>query len=229
MRRDDDVRDLGLTFGSATLGIGIGLIVLSAGFWVSAMTLPSNTVVASRATAAATLAPASGATARAASSAAATATPQSSPTPRPSPTPVPTLGVTAYQDQNLRLAALTMPAGYTFTSPIAGRVAIVLYQLVDGAPRSGIDDPDLPQFPYIFVRSSDRELKIRPGALDKDVKLLVKDGDLVGTGQALFTTLTDGPSSWKTFYDANVRAQVIASAVALPSGNEVDPVPVFRR
>ena len=46
MRRDDDVRDLGLTFGSATLGIGIGLIVLSAGFWVSAMTLPSNTVVA---------------------------------------------------------------------------------------------------------------------------------------------------------------------------------------
>src|SRR5207249_3818654 len=82
--------------------------------------------------------------------AATSATPQPSPTPRPSPTPVPTLGVTAYQDQNLRLAALTMPAGYTFTSPIAGRVAIVLYQLVDGAPRSGIDDPDLPQFPYIF-------------------------------------------------------------------------------
>src|SRR5256886_17667430 len=122
MQRGDDVRDLGLTFGSATLGIGIGLIILSAGFWVSAMTLPSNTVVASRATAAATLAPGSGATARAASSAAATATPQSSPTPRPSPTPAPTLGVTAYEGQGLRLAALTMPAGYTLTSPIAGRV-----------------------------------------------------------------------------------------------------------
>ena len=137
--------------------------------------------------------------------------------------------MTAYEGQGLRLAALTMPAGYTLTSPIAGRVTIVFYQLIDGAPRSGIDDPDLPSFPYIFVRSSDRELKIRPGAIDKDVKLLVKDGDIVGAGQALFTTLSDGPSSWKTFYDANVRAQVVASAVALPSGNEVDPVPVFRR
>jgi hypothetical protein len=229
VHQDDDVRDLGLTLGSATLGIGIGLVILSAGFWVSAMTLPSNTVVASRATAAATLAPTSAASARPTTSAGPAATPQPSPTRTPSPTPAPTLGVSAFQGQNLRLAALTMPAGYTFTSPVAGKVTVALYQFIDGSVRTGTAVDDLPTFPYIFVTASDREVKIRPGALDKDVKLLVKDGDIVGAGQALFTTLTDGPSSWRTFYDANVRAQVVASAIALPSGNEIDPVPVFRR
>ena len=227
MTRGDELRDLGLTFGSAAIGIGIGLGILIAGFAVSAMTLPSNSVVSTAATGAPTLAPQL--SARPTGTAAATATPRPSPTPTPIPTPVPTLGVSAYSGQNLRLAALTMPSGYTFTSPIAGRVEIVLYQLIDGQIRSGADVPDLPQFPYVFVRSSDRELKIRPGAIDKDIKLVVKDGDIVGAGQALFTTLTDGPSSWQTFYDANVRAQVIASAVALPSRNEIDPVPVFRR
>jgi len=225
--RGDELRDLGLTFGSAAIGIGIGLGILIAGFAVSAMTLPSNSVVSTAATGAPTLAPQL--SARPTGTAATTATPRPSPTPTPIPTPVPTLGVSAYSGQNLRLAALTMPSGYTFTSPIAGRVEIVLYQLIDGQIRSGADVPDLPQFPYVFVRSSDRELKIRPGAIDKDIKLVVKDGDIVGAGQALFTTLTDGPSSWQTFYDANVRAQVIASAVALPSRNEIDPVPVFRR
>ena len=229
MHQDDDVRDLGLTFGSATLGIGIGLVILSAGFWVSAMTLPSNTVVASRATAAATLAPTSAASARPTTSAGPAATPQPSPTRTPSPTPAPTLGVSAFQGQNLRLAALTMPAGYTFTSPVAGKVTVALYQYIDGSVRTSTDVADLPTFPYIFVTASDREVKIRPGALDKDVKLLVKDGDIVGAGQALFTTLTDGPSSWQTFYDSSVRAQVIASAIALPSGTGIDPVPVFRR
>jgi hypothetical protein len=228
VRASDDVRDLGLTFGSATLGIGIGLVILSAGFWVSAITLPSNTVVASRATAAATLAPTSAASARPTTSAA-VATAQPSPTRTPNPTPAPTLGVSGFQGQNLRLAALTMPAGYTFTSPIAGKVTIALYQFIDGSVRTGTDVADLPTFPYIFVTASDREVKIRPGALDRDVKLLVKDGEIVGAGQALFTTLTDGPSSWQTFYDGNVRAQVVASAISLPSGNEIDPVPVFRR
>jgi hypothetical protein len=142
---------------------------------------------------------------------------------------MPTLGVSAFQGQNLRLAALTMPAGYTFTSPLAGKVTVALYQFIDGSVRTGTQVEDLPTFPYIFVTAADREVKIRPGALDKDVKLLVKDGDIVGAGQALFTTVTDGPSSWQTFYDANVRAQVVASAIALPSGNEIDPVPVFRR
>ena len=227
MTRGDELRDLGLTFGSAAIGIGIGLGILIAGFAVSAMTLPSNSVVSTAATGAPTLAPL--VSARPTGTAAATVTPRPSPTPTPVPTPVPTLGVSAYSGQNLRLAALSMPSGYTFTSPIAGRVEIVLYQLIDGQIRSGADVPDLPQFPYVFVRSSDRELKIRPGAIDKDIRLAVKDGDIVGAGQALFTTLTDGPSSWQTFYDANVRAQVIASAVALPSRNEIDPVPVFRR
>jgi hypothetical protein len=137
--------------------------------------------------------------------------------------------VTAYSGQGLRLAALTIPANYTLTSPIAGRITIVTYQFVDGEIRTGADSAGVPSYPYIFVRSADREVKIRPGAIDRDVQLLVKDGDTVGVGTPLFKTITSGASSWKTFYDGNLSAQVLVSVTAQPSGAEVDPVPLFKR
>ena len=234
MQQGDEVRSLMQTLGSAAIGVGIGLGILIAGFIVSNITLGATPVVATTtgtsipvplATRAASSAPAS-----TASSAAASATPARTATPSPTPAPTATpdpLVVTAYSGQGLRLAALTVPSGYTVNSPIGGRVTIAFYQFVDGEIRSGVDG--VPSYPYIFVRSADREIKLRPGAVDRDVQLLVKDGDLIAAGQALFKTVSAGASSWKTFYDSAVNAQVLVSATAQPAGTEVDPVPLFKR
>ena len=236
MQQGDEVRTLMQTLGSAAIGVGIGLGILIAGFIVSNITLGATPVVATTtgtsipvplATRAASPTPA-------ASSAPASATPARTATPAPSPTPAPTatpdpLVVTAYSGQGLRLAALTIPSGYTVNSPIAGRVTIKIYQFIDGGIREGAESAGVPNYPYIFVRSADREIKLRPGAVDRDVQLLVKDGDVVAAGQPLFKTVTAGASSWKTFYDAAVNAQVLVSATAQPAGTEVDPVPLFKR
>ena len=223
------------TLGSAAIGVGIGLGILVAGFIVSNITLGATPVVA---TTTGTSIPiplatrAASPTAASTASAPVSASPARIPTPAPTPTPTPTvtpdpLVVTAYSGQGLRLAALTIPSGYTVNSPIGGRVTVAFYQFVDGEIRSGVDG--VPSYPYIFVRSADREIKLRPGAVDRDVQLLVKDGDLIAAGQALFKTVSAGASSWKTFYDSAVNAQVLVSATAQPAGTEVDPVPLFKR
>ena len=226
MRDGGDLRSLLRTLGSAALGVGLGLAVLAAGFFISRMTLADNTVVVSTSTASPTRSPSP--TPRPTVTPAPTTAPTVAPTPRPSPTPDPLL-VTASSGQGLRLAALTIPAGYTLTSPIAGRVTIAVYQYIGGEIRTGANAADQPSFPYLFVTSADREIKLRPGALNRDIELLVKDGDTIAAGAALFKTLTTGASSWATFYDRNVTAQVIASVTALPSGVEIDPLPVFKR
>jgi hypothetical protein len=61
------------------------------------------------------------------------------------------------------------------------------------------------------------------------VQVLVKNGQAVEAGGPLFTIRGGGASSWRTFYDPGVTAQVIASVAALPSGSELDPVPLFKR
>lgn len=225
------------TLGSAAIGVGIGLGILVAGFIVSNITLGATPVVA---TTTGTSIPiplatrAASPTAASTASAPVSASPARIPTPAPTPTPTPTvtpdpLVVTAYSGQGLRLAALTIPSGYTVNSPIAGRVTIKVYQFIDGGIREGAESAGVPNYPYIFVRSADREVKLRPGAVDRDVQLLVKDGDVVAAGQPLFKTVSAGASSWKTFYDAAVNAQVLVSATAQPAGTEVDPVPLFKR
>src|SRR5438067_5288715 len=223
MRSDDDMRSLLRTVGGAALGIGIGLGILVLGYVVSRIALPDNVIEAT--TLASPIVAASAATSARGSASvgpAATATT----TPRPSPTADP-LVVTGFQGQGLRLAALTVPAGYTLTSPIAGTVRIEGYQFVDGRIVTGVSDQ--PTYPYVFIRSNDRKIKLRPGVAGTDVQLLVKDGDTVAAGAPLLKTLTTGPSSWHTFYDANVNAQIVASVTAQPAGTEVDPVPVFKK
>ena len=224
MRSDGDLRSLLNTLGSAALGVGLGLGVLILGFFISRATLADSTTVvtsssipgASRSTA----------TSPRPSSPAPTVTP--APTPPPTPTKDPIV-VTAFRGQNLSLAAITIPAGYTVTSPIVGRVRLEMYQFLGGEIRRDSNDPSQPTFPYVYVESYDRQIKLRPAALDRDIQLLVKDGDTVVLGQGLFTTITTGASSWRTFYDASVTAQVVASVATLPGGAEVDPVPVFRK
>ena len=230
MREDGDLRTSLQTLGSAALGVGLGLAILGAGFLVSNLALSGSATTAASPSASATAVPPS--------SAARTTDPNPTvvPTKTPSPTatPVPTttpdpLTVSAYQGQGLRLAALSMSAGYTFTSPIAGQVEIVVYQFINGEIRSGAEAAGVPNFPYVYIRSADREIKLRPGALDKDVQLIVKNGDTVAAGAPLFKIIATGPSSWATFYDKNVTAQVLASVTTRPQGTEVDPVPVFKR
>jgi hypothetical protein len=234
MRESDDVRSLMQTLGGAALGVGIGLGILVAGFFVSNIALSSKPIVAttSNAPGIATPQPASPSPTTRAGTASSTATP--APTPAPTATPAPTttpdpMVVTGFSGQGLRLAALTIPAGYTMTSPIAGRVSIVTYQYIDGEIRTGAEATGQPSFPYIFIRSADREVKIRPGALERDIQLIVKDGDTVGAGSALFKTVTTGASSWRTFYDNGILAQVVVSVTQQPANIDLDPVPVFKK
>ncbi|HUQ42611.1 MAG TPA: hypothetical protein VM052_08930 [Candidatus Limnocylindrales bacterium] len=233
MRDNEDLRSLLQSLGSAAIGIGLGFAVLVAGFFVSEMSLASSTTVA-----AVTSTPAPSATAPTSGTVLATLAPTAPPTVAPSvaptATPVPTptkdpLTVSAYSNGGLRYAALTLAsAPYTMTSPVAGVVSIAIYQFIDGEVRVGANDPTQPSFPYVTVTSADRRLRIRPGSTQSGVKLLVEDGQRVAAGDALFTLTGLGPSSWNTFYDRNVSAQIIASVATL-GGAEMDPVPVFRR
>lgn len=235
MRDDSDMRSLAQSLGSAALGVGIGVGVLVAGFWVSNLALANSTgTVSASSTATATAQRPSAPAATTAASAPTTVPSTVPPTPAATATPVPTpttdpITVTAYSGQGLRLAALGMPVGYTLTSPIAGTVTVVIYQFVDGEVRSGANLTDRASFPYVLIRSSDREIKLRPGALDKDVQLIVKDGDTIIAGAPVLKIIGSGPSSWATFYDKNVSAQVMASVTTQPQGTAIDPVPVFSR
>ena len=135
--------------------------------------------------------------------------------------------VAAYTGSGKRYAALNVPVGYVFLAPFAGTVRVSLYQLIDGDVRLGSSVPSLPFFPYVTIESSDRRIIYRPGALNADTELLIKNGDRVEIGTPLFKTIGEGASSWRTFYDRGVTANVIASVAALPSGSELDPIALF--
>lgn len=216
----EDQRPLAQTLGSAAVGLCLGLAILGLGFVVSRVTLPESTV------AAATTSTPFGAPTATPRPVVATVSPSPTPTPKPTDTPDPMV-VSGISGQGLRLAAITIPAGYTFRAPFAGRVSIDLYEFVGGQIRTGATDQ--PTYPYIFIQSADRQIKIRPGAIDRDIQMIVKDGDTVEAGAPLFKTLTTGASSWATFYDSSVNAQVVVSAVSLSTNTGIDPVPIFKR
>ncbi len=224
------------TIGNAAIGVGLGVSVLGIAFVVSQFAAGQGSVVQT------TLSPAASRVS-VATATLATATPTPSPpsTPSAAPTiapvtssatatPTPTtdpLTVTAYSYSGKRYAALTVPIGYVFLAPVAGTVRVSLYQLIDGQVRIGSSVPSLPFFPYLTLESVDRRIIYRPGALNADTQLLVRDGDRAELGAPLFKVVGDGASSWKTFYDRSVTANVIASVAALPSGAELDPVAFF--
>lgn len=135
--------------------------------------------------------------------------------------------VTAYADSGKRYAALRAPVDYVYLAPIAGTVRVQLYQFIEGQVRVGSFVPSLPFFPYVTLESADRRIIFRPGALNADTQMLIKDGERAELGTPLFKTVGEGASSWRTFYDRGVSANVIASVAALPSGAELDPVAFF--
>ncbi len=216
----DPRRPLG-TVASAALGLALGLGILVVGVMISQVSLAGGGAVSVTATKTPLPTPSPSR-----SPLPTLPPPTAPPTPSPTATPAPLL-VTPYQGQGLQLAALSAPVGHTYTSPITGTVRIEIYQYVDGVIREGATVAGQPAYPYIYITSPDREVKMRPGAIDTDVQLLVRNGAIVTPGQALFKTVGGGPSSWHTFYDDFVTAQVIASVRALPSGEAVDPVPLF--
>lgn len=236
-----EVRSALRTLGNASIGVGLGMSVLGMAFVVSQFAAEQGSGSPSRATSAAT---ASGAVALAATPTPPPPTPQrqtaiptSSPTPTdpqqtatpttaPTPSPEP-MTVTAYASSGKRYAALRAPVDFVYVAPIAGTVRVQLYQLINGEVRVGSNVTSLPFFPYVTVQSSDRRVIYRPGALNADTQLLVKDGERAEPGTPLFRTVGEGASSWRTFYDRSVTANVIASVAALPSGADLDPVAFF--
>lgn len=231
------------TIGNASIGVGLGMSVLGIAFVVSQFAAGQGSVSLSTATPPAT---ASSAIALAAtptppppSPPTPTAAPTASPlasltaspptaTPTPPPTPSPeTMTVTAYANGGKRYAALRAPVDYVYLAPIAGTVRVQLYQLIEGEVRVGSFVPSLPFFPYVTISSADRRIIFRPGALNADTEMLIKDGERAESGTPLFKTVGEGASSWRTFYDRGVTANVIASVAVLPSGAELDPVAFF--
>jgi hypothetical protein len=227
------------TIGNAAIGVGLGMSVLVIAFVVSQFAAGQGSVAqatsspaAPTANAAATVlvtatsTPPPPATASPSPTVAPTVTPTPSPTPSPSATADP-MTAAAYTSSGKRYAALTVPVGYVFLAPLAGTVRVSLYQLIDGDVRVGSAVPSLPFFPYVTLESTDRRIIYRPGALNSDTELLVKNGDRAEIGTPLFKAIGEGASSWRTFYDRGVTASVIASVAALPSGSELDPVVFF--
>jgi len=226
------------TIGNASIGVALGMSVLGTAFVVSQFAAEQGSVSLSTSTPAAT---ASSAIALAATPTPPSPTPTVVPTSSPSPTPTnppPTMTptptsspdsmtVTAYANGGRRYAALRAPVDYVYLAPVAGTVRVQQYQLIDGEVRVGSFVPSLPFFPYVTISSADRRIIFRPGALNDDTEMLIKDGERAEPGTPLFKTVGEGASSWRTFYDRSVTANVIASVAALPSGAELDPVAFF--
>ncbi len=142
--------------------------------------------------------------------------------------PPPAISATPYRSGGRAYAALVADPGATIDAPLAGRIEVRLYQLISGQVRTGANVAGLAYYPYVLVRSNDRVLTLRPGALDVDTELLVKDGAIVTAGTPLLRVTGAGASSWRSFYDRTLEAQVVAS-LTNAAGADLDAVSLFAR
>jgi len=188
---------------------------------------PPSAVAVTAPPVAAASATADPAIAAAATAAPATAAPAAEPAPA-APVPVaPAVEAAPYRWSGRAFAALTVEHGAELASPLAGRVEVRSYQLINGEIRTGANVPSLPYYPYVVVRGADRVLTLRPGALGTDSELLIRDGAAVAPGTPLVRVTGSGASSWRTFYDRSLQAQVVAS-LTTAAGADLDAVPLFR-
>jgi len=149
-----------------------------------------------------------------------------SPTPSPTPSP-PSIFATRYRSGGRNYVGLEVRGGTEVPARFDGVVELRVYQFINGEVWIGSNVSSLPFFPYVTVISGDKRMTYRAGALGSDTQLLVRDGQLIGTGQPLFRVIGDGRSSWATFYDARVPFQVVVSLQASPSGRELDAFGYF--
>lgn len=164
----------------------------------------------------------------------ATPAPTAPPTPTPtfatlppSPSPTPTLGpieLLDYTNNGRLYTGVVAPVGTVFVAPFDARVEVIVYQYLDGEPRTGTDVPGVPSYPYVVLNAGDQILKFRPGALEEDTEVLVQ-ASRVAAGDPLFRVIGDGPSSWHDFYDATVGAQVIVSLTRSDEVTDLDAKP----
>jgi hypothetical protein len=192
-----------------TIGLGV-LIGIGAALGLSRTAAPQEVVTPSPSISPATIAPPT----TAATSAA------------PTRTPLPII-ISPYSYGGRRYAALTVPVGFMYAAPFAGTVRVTVYQLVGGEIRVGTNVASQPFYPYLTLTSADRRIIYRPGALETDTQLLLQDGAKVEMGTPLFKVAGPGASSWRTFYDSSVTAQLVVSFASLPGDVELDPVPLF--
>jgi hypothetical protein len=239
VRLSAELRSALRTLGNAAIGVGLGLSVLGMGSVASQFATGQGSLALSTPTSVPPSAlvytptpppspPVTPTPALTSPSPPAYPTDASISTPTPPPATIPdALTVAAYTNSGRRYAALRAPLDYVYLAPIAGTVKVLLYQLINGEVRVGSNVTSLPFFPYLTLESAERRIIFRPGALNVDTQLLVKDGERADAGAPLFKTVGEGASSWRNFYDRGVTANVIASVAALPSGAEVDPVAFF--
>ncbi len=206
--------------GRTFLGVGIGVAVLGAGALLSGLGRASTPAPLPTAAIVVSASPLETTTPSPSPS------PTSVPTPAPTPTtaPTPTILITPYANGGHSYAAMSGIVGTVFAAPFAGSVTLRTYQFIDGEVHVGSNFPNLPFFPYITVTSADRRIIYRPGALGRDTHVLVEDTAEVVVGTPLFETLGDGASSWRTFYDRGVTAQVVVSLATVPGGSDLDAV-----
>lgn len=161
------------------------------------------------------------------SAAPATAAPAAEPPPAAAVPAAPAIESAPYRSGGRAYAALTVEPGAELASPLAGRAEVRSYQLINGEIRTGANVAGLPYYPYILVRAADRVLTLRPGALGIDSEVLIRDGAAVVPGTPLVRVTGGGASSWRTFYDRSLQAQVVASFTTA-AGTDLDAVALFR-
>lgn len=214
----------GLLFGAALVGVAAIRVapeplVTPANDEQAAPLPPSALVSAAQTAVAATAVPV-----------AATPAPAAAPTAAPPPAaarPEPPVA-SVYRYGGRLYAAVAVPAGNELAAPLAGRAEVRVYQLIDGQIRTGANVSGVPSFPYVIVRAADRVFTLRPGALGTASEVLVQDGQSVQAGTPLVRVIGGGPSSWATFYDTSLTAQVVASLVTA-SGQDLDAAALFTR
>ncbi len=134
-------------------------------------------------------------------------------TPSPTPTRKP-LALSPYAFNGHSYTGVTLGTGWTIVAPFDGRAGTHVYQLVDGQIRDGTDVAGIPSYPYVIVTAADgRKMTYRPGALGTDTQPIVRTSD-VKTGDALFSVIGTGLSSWHDFYDPTITFQIVVSLVS---------------
>jgi len=159
-------------------------------------------------------------------------TPTEAPTPvaTASPAPTPTrkpMTITPYTCIDRPCTGVHLGAGWTVLAPFDGRVEIHVYQFLDGQPREFTDIAGVAKYPYVEVYAPDgRRMRYRPGALGTATELVAKEGS-IRAGDDLFRVASEGPASWREFYDRNVTFDIVVSLTSA-AGADLDASPLIK-